>query len=77
MISFYIQETSYTQNGKQILHSGEYQWKQTMKMKNIHYISYFTQISTYQIIKDPCNGKQCQHNISSYEETTDYTKHHT
>ena len=23
----YTQETSYTQNGKQILHNGEYQWK--------------------------------------------------
>ena len=29
-----------------------------MKMKNIYYISYFIQISTYQIIKDPCNEKQ-------------------
>ena len=26
-----------------------------MKMKHIYYISYFIQISTYQIIKDPCN----------------------
>ena len=25
--------------------------------------------STYQIIKDTCNEKQCQHNISSYGET--------
>ena len=33
--------------------------------------------STYQIIKNPCNGKQCQHNILSYGETTDHTKHHT
>ena len=29
------------------------------------------------IIKDPCNEKQCQHNISSYGETTCHTKHHT
>ena len=41
---FYIQETSYTQNKKQILHNGEYQSRQTMKMKNIYYISYFIQI---------------------------------
>ena len=61
------------ENGKQILHNGEYQSRQTMKMKNIHYITYFTQISTYQIIKDPCNGKQCQHNISSYGETKKVT----
>ena len=33
--------------------------------------------STYQIIKNPCNGKQCQHNISSFGETTDHKKHHT
>ena len=31
--------------------------------------------STYQIIKDPCNGKQCQNNISSYGEITHHTKH--
>ena len=33
--------------------------------------------STYQIMKDPCNGKQCQHNISIYGQTTDHTKHDT
>ena len=33
--------------------------------------------SIYQIIKDPCNGKQCQHNISSYGGTTHHTKHDT
>ena len=36
------------------------------KQKTLH--------STYQIIKDPCNGKQCQHNISSYGETKDHKK---
>ena len=45
--------------------------------ENIHYISYFIKDSPYQIIKDPCNGKQCQHNILSYGETTHHTKHHT
>ena len=29
------------ENGKQILHNGEYQSRQTMKMKHIHYISCF------------------------------------
>ena len=32
------------ENGKQILHNGEYQRRQTMKMKHIQYISYFIQI---------------------------------
>ena len=53
-----------------------------MKINNVNerYILHFMfsyKYSTYQIIKDPCNGKQCQHNISSYGETTDHTKHHT
>ena len=42
----------------------------------LHFI-FHTLHSTYQIIKDPCNEKQCQHNISSYGETTHHTKHHT
>ena len=29
---------------------------------------------TYQIIKDPCNGKQYQHNITSYGETAYITQ---
>ena len=33
--------------------------------------------SMYQIIKDPCNGKQCQHKISSYGERTNQTRHNT
>ena len=47
----YIHKKLPTQNGKKILHNGEYQSRQTMKMKNIHYISYFIQIfyiSNYQ-----------------------------
>ena len=32
---------------------------------------------TYQIIKDPYNGNQCQHNITSYGETKHHTKYHT
>ena len=35
----------------------------------LHFI-FHTLRSTYQIIKGPCNEKQCQHNISSYGETT-------
>ena len=42
----------------------------------LHFI-FHTLHSTYQIIKDPCNEKLCQHNISSYGETTHHTKHHT
>ena len=49
MNSLYIQETSYTQNGKYILHNGEYQSRQTLKMKK--YILHFMfsyKYSTYQ-----------------------------
>ena len=35
---------------------------------------YFIQISTYQLIKDLPNGKQCQHNISSYGEAKDHKR---
>ena len=44
--------------------------------KNEKYTLHFMfsyKYSTYQIIKDPSNGKQCQHNISSYGETTHHT----
>ena len=34
----------------------------------LHFI-FHTKKTTYQIIKDPCNEKQCQHKISSYGET--------
>ena len=49
-----------------------------MEMKKI-YITFHIlhKYSTYQIINDPCNGKQCQYNISSCGETTDHTKHDT
>ena len=48
--------------------------------ENEKYIIHFMfsyKYSTHQIIMDTCNGKQCQHNITSYGETTNHTKHHT
>ena len=45
--------------------------------KYILHLMFSYKYSTYQIIKNPFNGKQCQHNISSYGETTNHTKHHT
>ena len=39
-----------------------------MKMKIYITFQFSHKYSTYQIIKDPCNEKQCQHNITSYGE---------
>ena len=39
----------------------------------VHFIFSY-EYSTYQIIKDPCNQKQCQHNISSCGETRNITQ---
>ena len=69
MISFYIQETSYMKmESKYCILGVSIKINNEKKQKTLH--------SKYQILKDPCNGKQCQHSISSYGETTDHTRQH-
>ena len=66
MISFYTKETFYMKMEKKYCIMGSInQNKQRKETNTLH--------STYQIIKDPHNGKY-QNNISRHGETTNHTK---